>query len=104
MNKKNKIKKITIIILLLLVCLTGCTKQLTDSDGKRIMNEETGQSLTGNILCLPEDEKLLTLYKENYDDKKERCLKFLGYKIYRFTNEQVDNGEFYKEVDKICQK
>lgn len=42
-------------------------------------------------------------YKENYDDKKERCLKFLGYKIYRFTNEQVDNGEFYKEVDKICQ-
>lgn len=42
-------------------------------------------------------------YKETYDDKKEECLNFLGYKVYRFTNEQVDNGEFYKEVDNICQ-
>lgn len=85
MNKKTRLKKITVIIILLLVCLTGCTKQLTDKDGKRIMNEETGQSLTGNILCLPEDKNLLNIYKENeknMDIKLDDLKKCSNMKIY----------------------
>ncbi len=59
MKKKIKI----LVILLLLVLSTGCTKQL--KDGKEIVtNEETGQSLTANILCKPSDEKILETYLE----------------------------------------
>lgn len=59
--KKNKI----IILLFVLLLLTGCSKTLKDKDNKVVTNPETGQSLTKNILCQPEDEKLIKLYKEN---------------------------------------
>jgi hypothetical protein len=42
-------------------------------------------------------------YKQIYDNKKEECLRLLGYKIFRFTNEQVDNGDFFREVTHIWQ-
>jgi len=64
--KKNK--KLVVILLALLVMLTGCTKYLSDDDKKRITNEVTGQALTSNILCLPEDEELLKIYEENKDN------------------------------------
>mgnify|MGYP002852116465 CR=1 FL=1 len=66
--KKKKNKKIALIlIVLLLLITTGCTKQL--KDGKEVVtNEETGQTLTANILCKPSDEKLYETY-EKYDDK-----------------------------------
>ncbi len=64
---KKKIK-IVVIALLFLLC-TGCTEQL--KDGKKVVtNEETGQTLTANILCQPSDEKLLNQYNE-YNDKLE---------------------------------
>ena len=53
MKRKTKI----FIIALLLLLSTGCTKQL--KDGKEVVvNEETGQTLTSNILCKPSDENL----------------------------------------------
>ena len=55
--KKNK--KLAVLLLTLIVLSTGCTKYLSDGDKKKIINEVTGQSLTSNILCLPEDEDLL---------------------------------------------
>ena len=58
-------KKIIIVICIILLTMTGCTKTLVDGDKKRVVNETTGQNLTSNILCLPEDEKLLDIYKEN---------------------------------------
>lgn len=71
--KKNK--KLVVILLILITLSTGCTKYLTDKDNKRIVNEVTGQAMTSNILCLPEDEELLKIYEENkknmdvdYDD------------------------------------
>jgi len=45
--------------------LVACTKYLSDDNKKKIVNEVTGQSLTSNILCLPEDEDLLKIYEEN---------------------------------------
>lgn len=58
--------KITIIALLFLLC-TGCSETL--KDGKQaVVNKETGQTLTSNILCRPEEKNLLETY-EKYDEK-----------------------------------
>ncbi len=63
MKKKTKI----FIIGLLLILCTGCTQTL--KDGKKVItNEETGQTLTSNILCQPTEEQLYNTYSE-YDDK-----------------------------------
>lgn len=64
--KKNK--KLAVLLLSLIVLSTGCTKYLAGEDRKKIVNEVTGQALTSNILCLPDDEKLLDIYKENKDN------------------------------------
>lgn len=61
--KKNKF--LIIILAVLVFMSTGCTKYLSDSEGKRISNDITGQALTSNILCLPEDEELIQVYKNN---------------------------------------
>ena len=51
--------------------LSGCTKQLKDSDGKVVQNELTGQTLTKNILCKPTNEDVINLYeKYNVDLNK----------------------------------
>ncbi len=63
MKKKIKI----IIIIMLLMVSVGCTKTLKDN--KNIVTyEKTGQTLTANILCQPEEQDLYDLYKE-YDSK-----------------------------------
>lgn len=51
-------------------------------------------------ICIEIDGPNHTHTKE-LDAKKDECLAFLGYTVYRFTHEQIDNGEFYKEVDKL---
>lgn len=61
--KKNKGK--LIIILTLTLLLTGCTTTLKDENKKVVINPDTGQSLTKNILCQPENKETLKLYKEN---------------------------------------
>lgn len=63
MNKKIKI----LLILLTVFTLTGCTKYLK-VDKKAVKYEETGQTLTANILCRPEDEEILKIY-EDYNSK-----------------------------------
>ena len=60
---KNKIKKISIIVISIVLLTTGCTKYVTDDKDKRITNEETGQSLTSNLLCKPSGE-LLKVYEK----------------------------------------
>ena len=61
MNKKKKI----VLLCLVLLLLTGCTKVLKDKDKKVVINEVTGQNLTENILCRPTDEQTIKLYEEN---------------------------------------
>ncbi len=63
---KNKKKLILLFLITLLV--TGCTKTLKNSDNKVVVNEVTGQNLTENILCKPTDEEAIKLYKENNVD------------------------------------
>lgn len=70
MKKKTKKLKIFIIIFLLLLT-TGCTQTLTDNDKKPVKNEITGQTLTKNILCQPNNKETAKLYKENKIDVKK---------------------------------
>lgn len=72
---KVKTKLITLLILLMFV-LSGCTTYLSDDNKKRITNEETGQSITSNILCQPTNDKLLNIY-DKYEDKLEVKVKDL---------------------------
>lgn len=77
--KKNKSK--LIIILMLMVLLTGCTKSLSDPKTKKVVtNPTTGQSLTENILCRPTDKETIELYEKYEDvidiDKLPTCKKF----------------------------
>lgn len=62
MKKRNK--KI-IIVLLALLLLTGCSKQLKDKDNKIVTNEKTGQAITENVLCRPTDKDTIKIYEKN---------------------------------------
>lgn len=74
-------KKKTVRILLtflLVLTLTGCTKQLKDSNNKIVKNEITGQSLPSNILCRAEDKNTIKLYEDNGIEmsKLPKCSEF----------------------------
>ena len=74
----NKIK--IIIVLFLLLLTTGCTKVLTDSNKKAVKNNETGQTLTQNILCQPTSKKTTEIYKK-YKVKIEKLPECKNFKI-----------------------
>lgn len=62
--KNKKLKKVAILSIAILL-LTGCTTTLVDSKKQAVKNPETGQSLTENILCRPENEKTVKIYEKN---------------------------------------
>lgn len=70
MKKKKYIKLLILIVLLL--TLTGCTKYGKNQNKKAIINEQTGQRLVTNILCKPNDKEMIKLYNEynSYSKKK----------------------------------
>lgn len=59
-NKKNKI--LTFILCLLL--LTGCSKTLKDEDNQIVKNEETGQTITENVICKPQEQSTIEIYEK----------------------------------------
>lgn len=61
----KKINKKLVLLLLLVFLVTGCTTQLKDGNNKAVQNPTTGQTLTKNILCQPEDEETRGLYLAN---------------------------------------
>lgn len=74
-----KNKKIKFILLMLsILLLTGCTKNLKDSENKIVKNEKTGQSVTENIICRPTEEDMLKIYEDNNVDisKLPECKDF----------------------------
>jgi len=73
-TKKSKI----LIFILCLTLLTGCSKALKDEDNKIVKNEETGQTITENIICKPEEQTTIEIY-EKYDidlEKLPSCKNF----------------------------
>ena len=94
-------KKIAVIIAVVCLLTTGCTKTLTDGDKKPVMNTETGQNLTSNILCLPEDENLLDKYKK-YESSMEvkledlpKCTEMKVYEknILKMARDNIGNSK-----------
>ena len=77
--KTSKNKKIRLIIIILCIfLLSGCTKVLKDKDKKSVINKETGQSITENIICKPTNEKVIKIYEKNKVNisKLPSCKKF----------------------------
>ena len=74
---KKKSTKILIIIMCVLL-LSGCTKQLKDKDKKTVVNKETGQSITENIICKPTNKNVIKIYEKNKVnlDKLPECKNF----------------------------
>lgn len=73
-----KKKKIAILLIIMLISLTGCTKILKNDENKAVQNKTTGQSLVENILCQPEDQTIIELYNQNNVDisKLPKCNEF----------------------------
>lgn len=63
---KNKFK--ILLVLLVLLSTTGCTKILKDENKKGVVNTNTNQALVENILCKPEDPTTIDIYNK-YQDK-----------------------------------
>ena len=72
-------KKYKIFILLLCVfLLTGCAKLLKDDEKRIVKNEQTGSTITENIICKPTNESTIEIYKEHGVDidKLPKCSNF----------------------------
>jgi YidC/Oxa1 family membrane protein insertase len=62
---KKKRVKLLIVALVAIIMVTGCSKTMTDENKKPVTNPYTGQNLTSNIICLPEEKELFDLYSDN---------------------------------------
>lgn len=83
-----------VLVLAIMILLTGCTKQLKDTDGKVVKNEETGQVLPSNILCQPSDKDIISLYDKTKEEKEKQ---------YSLDLEKGDlsKKEYNKKMDKL---
>lgn len=88
-----KNKKI-IILLIAILLLTGCTKQLKDVNGKIVKNEETGQTLPSNIMCQPEDKEIIKIYDDTKAAKEKKMAKDL-------KNEKITKTEYNKQMKSL---
>lgn len=86
-------KKI-VIVLIALFLLTGCTKQLTNVDGKVVKNETTGQVLPANILCQPTDKENIELYNQVKTDKEEKLKE-------DYENKKISKKEYDKKKSSL---
>ena len=68
--KKNRL---IILLVLLVILTTGCTKQLKNADGSIARAEKTNQVLVENVLCRPEELK--EEYVKALEKKKEDLTK-----------------------------
>ena len=88
-----KNKKI-IILLITILLLTGCTKQLKNVDGKIVKNEETGQTLPSNIMCQPTDKDIIKLYQDTKKAQEDKLKKDL-------KKEKITQKEYDKKMDSL---
>lgn len=95
---KNKTIKI-LATAFIAVSLTGCTKILKE-DKKPVQNPETGQNLVQNILCQPEEQTTIDIYKEHNVDL-EKLPKCKNYKITSNGYEGLWTTLFVKPIARL---
>ena len=101
-KRKLKIKRILILVMVTFL-LTGCTTTLVDNKKQAVKNPETGQSLTKNILCQPENEKTIKIYEKN-KVKVEKLPKCDNFKITSGGYEGLWTSIFVKPLAFIILK
>ena len=74
----NKKKILVVILLVMTLSLTGCTKYLKDDKGQVVKEPTTGQSLASNIICQPENKDVVKTYEKHEIniEKLPTCTKF----------------------------
>ena len=93
--KKNKWKILLILVLLLFT--TGCTKVLTDENKKAVRNDVTGQTLTKNIICKPTKKHTIELY-EKYRVNLKKLPECKDFKVTSGKYEGLWTGIFVKPL------
>ncbi len=93
--KKNKWKILLILVLLLFT--TGCTKVLTDENKKAVRNDITGQTLTKNIICKPTKKHTIELY-EKYKVNLKKLPECKDFKVTSGKYEGLWTGIFVKPL------
>ena len=101
-KKKLKIKRILILVMVTFL-LTGCTTTLVDNKKQAVKNPKTGQSLTKNILCQPENERTIKIYEKN-KVKVEKLPKCDNFKITSGGYEGLWTSIFVKPLAFIILK
>lgn len=101
-KRKLKIKRILILVMGIFL-LTGCTTTLVDNKKQAVKNPETGQSLTKNILCQPENERTIKIYEKN-KVKVEKLPKCDNFKITSGGYEGLWTSIFVKPLAFIILK
>ena len=92
MRKRNRL--LFVILIVMMLSLTGCTKNLKNADGKVVTNETTGQTLPANIMCAPTDEDNLKLYRDNKEELEKKYAQQL-------EDGDISKKEYEKKVDSI---
>ena len=84
-----------LLLILLIVTLTGCTQNLKEKDGKIVKNDETGQTITENIICRPTDKETLKIYEENKVniEKLPEYTKVENKQIKYVTNDEIEANQ-----------
>ena len=88
--KKNK--KILIVLFMLVLILTGCTKQLKDAEGKVVQDEKTKQTLVENIICQPDELK--DVYEDAIKQKKKDYKKM-------YEDGDLSKNDYNKKIKNI---
>jgi len=79
-----------VAILLVVVSLTGCTQYMKDVDKKNVVNKDTGQALTSNILCKPTKKELMELYTKNNESLKIKLEDLPECKVMKYNDLKYD--------------
>ncbi len=87
----KKSKKVLLLLISILL-LTGCTKQLKDSKGKVVVDETTKQTLVENVLCKP--SQLADTYKKTIEQKK------IDYKKM-YDDGDISKKEYNKRINNM---
>ena len=87
--KKNKI---LILLVLVAIFTTGCTKQFKNADGTVVRAEKTNQTLVENILCQPDE--LRDEYLKAIEKKKEDLTK-------KYDDGDLSKNKYKKEVKNL---
>ena len=87
-----KNKKLLIVLCIMVLLLTGCTKQLKDPKGKLVKNDATQQVLIENILCKPTESK------DKYIETIEKIKKDLKNK---YKEGDISKKEYNKKVNNL---